>query len=92
MHSLETLKPMATAPKTATPDRLLVVDESLEGGMMLVRTWRLVHWLDAFGGRAAGWYGHDCGDLRHPVGWACVLRGGSALMPAATTESRGTPD
>ncbi len=64
------LKPMATAPRPKDGEhfRLLVLDEWHEMGEP-VRDWKLVYWLDAFDGQPAGWYGKNCGDLRHPVGW-----------------------
>lgn len=64
------LKPMATAPRPAGDEhfKLLVLDEWVECGKP-VRDWVLVHWLDAWDGRPAGWYGRHSGDLRHPLGW-----------------------
>lgn len=64
------LKPMATAPKPKEDEfmKLLVLDEWYEMGQPC-RGWSFVYWLEAFDGRPAGWYGRDCGDLRHPVGW-----------------------
>lgn len=67
------LKPMYTAPKVGggAEGRLLALTEHLECGMT-VQTWTLVYWLEAFDGRVEGWYGHNCGDLRHPIGWTLV--------------------
>jgi len=64
------IKPMATAPRPTGAEyfKLLVLDEWDEGGQQ-VRGWKLVYWQDAWSTMPAGWYGRDCGDLRHPIGW-----------------------
>lgn len=74
------LKPMATAPRPTDDEyfKLLVLDEWHEMGQP-VRGWALVYWLDAWDGMPAGWYGANCRDLRHPVGW--VLS--TASLPVA---------
>lgn len=54
------LMPMATAPRTNSGDKLLVVDEFMDYGQVC-RAWSLVYWLDAFDGNPAGWYGKNSG-------------------------------
>ena len=82
IEPLLSLKPMATAPRPKYDEqfRLLVLDEWTECEGLVERDWRLVYWLEAWDGRPAGWYGNNCGDLRHPVGW--VLSTASLQMPA----------
>jgi hypothetical protein len=69
------LKPMAFAPRPLEDEylELLVLDEWQEMGAP-ARGWQMVHWLDAFDGRPAGWYGTNCTDLRNPQGWVLSTR------------------
>lgn len=59
-------KPMISAPRDEGVS-VLVLDEWYEAGQ-LTRSYKLVHWNDAWDGEPGGWYA-DNGNRCNPQGW-----------------------
>jgi hypothetical protein len=62
-------KPMSSAPQHG---HILALDEWAESGTTC-QGYKVLYWLDAFDGMPSGWYGKNCGDLRHPKAWIISL-------------------
>lgn len=64
------LKPMSSAPKPQKGEHftLLALCEWTECGQV-VQGWKLIYWVDAFGGMPAGWCSNGHGNFVNAVGW-----------------------
>lgn len=65
------LKPMASAPKPGKGEHitLLALCEWSECGQVC-QGWKLIYWVDPFGGMPGGWCSGGHGNFVNAVGWS----------------------